>query len=72
MAWAHRGGRGWPAAPDGYGAVGAGASSPWIRGWRTILPGMPPTAFAAYASAACASGYTAPTWGRRCPWSTGL
>ena len=31
------------------------------EGWRTILPGMPPAAFALYASAACASGYTAPT-----------
>ena len=40
------------------------------QGWRTILPGTPPAAFAPYASAACASGYTAPTWGRRCPWST--
>src|SRR5690242_2271685 len=40
------------------------------QGWRTILPGMPPAAFAPYASAACASGYTAPTWGCRCPSST--
>ncbi len=32
-----------------------------------ILPGMPPAAFAPYASAARASGYTAPTWGRRYP-----
>jgi Sigma-70 region 2 len=40
------------------------------QGWRTILPGMPPAAFAPYASTACASGYTAPTWGRRCPSST--
>jgi len=35
------------------------------QGWRTILPGMPPAAFALYASAASARGYTAPTWGRR-------
>jgi hypothetical protein len=40
------------------------------QGWRTILPGMPPAAFALNASAARASGYTAPTWGRRCPSST--
>ena len=40
------------------------------QGWRTILPGMPPAAFALNASAACASGYTAPTWGRKCPSST--
>src|ERR1700719_3324052 len=40
------------------------------QGWRTILPGMPPEAFARSARAACASGYTAPTWGRRCPSST--
>jgi hypothetical protein len=29
------------------------------QGLRTILPGMPPAAFALYASAARASGYTA-------------
>ena len=40
------------------------------QGRRTILPGMPPAAFALNAWAACASGYTAPTWGRRCPSST--
>ena len=40
------------------------------QGWRTIRPGMPPAAFALYASAAWASGYTPPTWGRRWPSST--
>jgi len=40
------------------------------QSWRTILPGMPPAAFALSASAACASVYTAPTWGRKCPSST--
>src|SRR5690349_5943473 len=36
-------------------------------GWRTIRPGIPPAAFALYAVTASASGYTAPTWGRRWP-----
>jgi hypothetical protein len=31
------------------------------QGWRMILPGMPPAAFALNALAAWASGYTAPT-----------
>ena len=30
-----------------------------------IRPGIPPAAFALYAVTASASGYTAPTWGRR-------
>jgi SAM-dependent methyltransferase len=40
------------------------------HGWRMIRPAMPPAAFAPKASAARASGYTAPTWGRSCPSST--
>ncbi len=48
-------------------ALGRGALG---QGWRTILPGMPPAAFALYALAAWASGYTPPTWGRRWPSST--
>ena len=51
-------------------SVEAGAGQALGQGWRTILPGMPPAAFALNASAARASGYTAPTWGRRCPSST--
>ena len=72
--------RDWPQAggghPDAVGAVavpnvGRGRGGQALgQGWRTILPGIPPAAFALNAWAACASGYTAPTWGRRCPSST--
>jgi hypothetical protein len=49
------------------------ASPSWSNegyGCRTTRPGMPPAAFALNALAASASGYTAPTCGRRCPSST--
>ena len=67
----HPPGRSQPGRPEiRAGRTSVDAGQPLNQGWRTILPGMPPAAFALYASAARASGYTAPTSGRRCPSST--